>query len=153
MYQPIEITNEQSVEELASNKNIPCSRAIETAAISESLDAPISKLLRYGVLLASAVVLIGGVLYLLRHGAEPANYQFFRGEPSVFCSPAGVMEAVLSGSYRGIIQLGLLLLVATPIVRVIFSLLAFVRQRDFTYIVVTLIVLSGLISSLIGAYI
>lgn len=151
MYQPIKISSEQPVEDV-NNKHTPYSKAIEIAAISKSLDAPISKLLRYGVFLASTLVLIGGVLYLLRHGAEPADYQLFQGEPSVFCSPTGVVGAVLSGSYRGIIQLGLLLLIATPIVRVIFSLLAFIHQRDFTYIVVTLVVLSGLISSLVGAY-
>ena len=62
------------------------------------------------------------------------------------------MAAVLSGSRRGIIQLGLLLLVATPIIRVVISLLIFLRQREFTYVVITLIVLTALIYSLVGAY-
>jgi|ERR671933_1311626 uncharacterized membrane protein len=112
----------------------------------------ISNLLKYGVLLASALVLMGGILYLIRHGAEPADYRFFQGTPAEFCSLGGVVTAVLSGSSRGIIQLGLLILIATPIARVAFSFLAFLQQRDFAYIIVTLCVLVGLIYSLIGAY-
>lgn len=116
------------------------------------LELLLSNLLKYGVFLASAVVLLGGILYLLRHGGEPADYRVFHGVPSEFRSPDGVINAVLSGSRRGIIQLGLLILVATPIVRVAISFLAFLRQRDYVYVVVTLLVLSGLIYSLIGAY-
>lgn len=116
------------------------------------LEQFISNLLKYGVILSSAIVLVGGILYLIRHGAEPAEYQFFQGEPSVFCSPKGVVTAVLSGSRRGIIQLGLLLLIATPVARVAFSLLTFLRQRDLSYVIVTLFVLAGLIYSFIGAY-
>lgn len=118
----------------------------------QQLEQFISQLLKYGVLLASGIVLVGGVLYLIRHGAEPADYRFFQGEPAEFRSPMGVLQAVLSGSRRGIIQLGLLILIATPITRVAFSFLAFLRQRDLVYIIVTLCVLVGLIYSLVGAY-
>lgn len=116
------------------------------------LELLLSNLLKYGVFLASAVVLVGGILYLIRHGAEPADYRVFHGVPSEFRSPDGVINAILSGSRRGIIQLGLLILVATPIVRVAISFLAFLRQRDYVYIAITSLVLSGLIYSLIGAY-
>jgi uncharacterized membrane protein len=102
------------------------------------------------VLCATSVVLVGGVLYLIHYGSDPANYQFFRGEPSDFRSPEGVATAVLSGRRRGIIQFGLLLLIATPIARVLFSLFTFIRQGDSTYIIVTLMVLTGLIYSLLG---
>ncbi|MFB2833316.1 DUF1634 domain-containing protein [Floridanema evergladense] len=118
----------------------------------QQLGLLLSNLLKYGVFLASAVVLLGGILYLIRHGTEPADYQVFHGVPSEFRSPEGVINAVLAGSRRGIIQLGLLILVATPIVRVAISFLAFLRQRDYVYVVVTLLVLSGLIYSMIGAY-
>lgn len=132
--------------EIDSNKNV-------TKAISEQqLENLLSNLLKYGVLIASAVVLFGGILYLIRHGAEPAQYHFFHGEPSEFRSPAGVVDAALSGSSRGLIQLGLLLLVATPIVRVIISFLAFLWRREFIYVIVTSLVLASLIYSLIGAY-
>ncbi|MBO3458391.1 DUF1634 domain-containing protein [Aetokthonos hydrillicola Thurmond2011] len=111
----------------------------------------VGNLLRFGVLFATTVVLVGGVLYLIRYGNNPANYRFFQGEPADFRSLEGVGTAVLSGGRRGIIQFGLLLLIATPVARVLFSLFAFVRQRNLTYIIVTLIVLAGLIYSLFGA--
>lgn len=127
------------------------SEAIKTST-DVQLEDLLSNILKSGVFLACAIVLVGGVLYLIRHGAEPANYQSFHGEPSLFRSPVGVVHAISSGYYRGIIQLGLLILIATPVVRVAVSLLVFLHRRDFTYVVVTLLVLAGLIYSLTGAY-
>ncbi len=117
-----------------------------------SLEQLISYLLKYGVLLSSAIVLTGGILYLMRYGTEPVNYQFFQGEPAVLCSPNGVVIAALSGSCRGFIQFGLLLLIATPVARVVFSFLTFLRRRDFIYVILTLLVLLGFIYSFIRTY-
>ncbi|BCL34032.1 DUF1634 domain-containing protein [Nostoc sp. MS1] len=124
---------------------------VETST-QQQLEFLLSNLLKYGVLLASAVVLIGGILYLIHHGSEPANYHIFYGTPSEFRSPVGVVGAVLSGSRRGIIQLGLLLLIAVPILRVIISLLTFLLKREFIYVLITSLVLASLTYSLIGAY-
>ncbi|MDZ8053403.1 MAG: DUF1634 domain-containing protein [Aulosira sp. ZfuVER01] len=110
----------------------------------------IGNFLRIGVILATSLVLLGGILYLIRHGGEVPNYQFFRGEPTEFRTPDGLKASILSGRNRGLIQLGLLLLIATPVLRVAFSLLAFIRLGDFFYVIVTLIVLFGLAYSLIG---
>ncbi|WP_088889100.1 DUF1634 domain-containing protein [Leptolyngbya ohadii] len=112
----------------------------------------LSRLLRYGVWIATATVLLGGILYLMRHGMEPVNYHLFRGEPDEFRSPQGVIDAVLAGRRRGIVQLGLLFLIATPILRVLVSFLFFLRQRDFIYVLITGLVMSGLLYSLLGAY-
>lgn len=153
MYPLGKLANEEQVES-ESNLTPPCSDCTRHSAKSDRhLEQFISNLLKYGVLLASAIVLVGGILYLIRHGNEPADYRFFQGTPSEFCSLKGVLTAVLSGSRRGLIQLGLLILIATPVARVVFSFLAFLRQRDFTYIMVTLCVLVALIYSMIGAYV
>jgi uncharacterized membrane protein len=111
----------------------------------------ISQILKYGVLLASSIVLVGGVLYLMRHGTEPADYQFFH-EETAFRSPLGALQAILSNDPRGVIQLGIFVLIVTPIARVAFSLFFFLRQQDLIYVFVTSFVLAGLIYSLIGAY-
>jgi uncharacterized membrane protein len=116
------------------------------------LEPVLSNLLKYGVLLASAVIFIGGVLYLIRHGSEPAEYHIFKEESFEFRSPIGVIDVIRAGSYRGIIQLGLLLLVATPILRVVISLLIFLRYREYTYVAIVSIVLSALICSFLGAF-
>lgn len=118
----------------------------------KQLEQLIGNLLRYGVLIACSTVLVGGILYLVRYGIEPADYHFFLGQPSVLNSPRLVVTGILSGSHNSIIVFGLLLLIAIPVLRVALSLFTFVRQRDFTYTVMTLLALLGLIYSFIGAY-
>ena len=108
----------------------------------------LGNLLRAGVLLAASVVLLGGVLYLARHGGEQADRKSFRGEPAGLRNPSGIVKNALHFSGRGVIQFGLLLLVATPVARVAFSVLGFIRERDYTYVALTLVVLAVLLFSL-----
>jgi uncharacterized membrane protein len=114
------------------------------------LQVILGNLLRIGVLTAAGVVLVGGALYLICHGAAVPNYHAFRGEPKDLCSMRGILGDVSTGSSRGIIQLGLLVLIATPVMRVAMSLVAFAKQRDRTYVVVSLTVLVLLLFSLFG---
>ena len=99
---------------------------------------------------AAIVVLAGGIIYLIRYGATQPHYSIFQGEPAEFRSLRGIIKAVFSLRSRGLIQLGFLLLIATPVARVAFSIFAFAMQRDRIYIVVTLIVLGVLLYSLAG---
>jgi uncharacterized membrane protein len=108
----------------------------------------IGKLLQTGVIVASAVVVLGGGVYLVHHGLSAPQYHVFMGEPTDLRTLSGIVQDVLALRGRGIIQLGLLLLIATPIARVAFSVVAFSVQRDRLYVVVTLIVLAILLYSL-----
>jgi len=108
----------------------------------------VGNLLRTGVMLAAVVVAAGGMLYLVRHGAESPDLHVFQGEPANLRTPMGVATNVCEGSARGVIQLGLLLLIATPVARVMFSVFAFGVQRDYTYVCITLLVLAVLFYSL-----
>jgi uncharacterized membrane protein len=105
----------------------------------------VGTLLRAGVALAAAVVFLGGALYLLRHGAAEPHFAVFRGEPSDLRSLSGIVRDAIDLQSRGVIQLGLLLLIATPIARVAFSLVAFAGERDVVYVIVTAIVLGVLV--------
>jgi len=106
-------------------------------------------LLRAGVILSAGIVAIGGVLYLARHGMEQPNYQLFRGEPVEFRVLPNIAESALTlERRRSLIQLGLLVLIATPILRVAFSGYVFAKQGDRTYVTITLIVLATLLYSL-----
>lgn len=116
----------------------------------EQVEAIIGNLLRFGVILAATVVLIGASIYLYRHGMQLPDYHRFKGEPADLCSVAGIIKDTFEASGRGIIQLGLLLLIATPIMRVVLSIVAFLFQKDLTYVVLTLLVLIILLYSLIG---
>ena len=116
------------------------------------LDINIGNLLRAGVLIAASVVILGAALYLSRHSLEFPNYKTFRGEPADLRTVSGVIHDVMDFRGTGIIQLGLLLLIATPIARVAFSAYAFARLRDGTYVVITLIVLGMLLFSVFGMH-
>jgi uncharacterized membrane protein len=108
----------------------------------------IGNLLQTGVIVASAVVLLGGAIYLTRHGFSAPQYHVFVGEPTDLRTLSGIVGDALALRGRGIIQLGLLLLIATPVARVAFSVAAFAIQRDRLYVVVTLMVLAILLYSL-----
>jgi uncharacterized membrane protein len=118
----------------------------------ERVEQIISVLLRTGVILSAAVVLAGGICFLVRHGNESADYRSFHGTPEAYQTISGVIRAIGPSNCRAVIQFGLLLLIATPIVRVSFSLVAFVLERDRVYTVVTLIVLAILLYSLAGPH-
>ena len=108
-------------------------------------------LLRTGVILSAILVFAGAMVYLVRHGGEEPEWRLFHGEPVELRNVEGIIDAALSLRGRGIIQLGLLVLIATPVARVAFSVIAFARERDWTYVVLTLIVLSVLLYSLLFA--
>ncbi|HEX5437679.1 MAG TPA: DUF1634 domain-containing protein [Gemmatimonadaceae bacterium] len=108
----------------------------------------IGNLLRVGVLVAAIVVLVGGVLYLIQHGGGAPAYHVFQGEPAALRSLHAIVLGAATLQSRWVIQLGLILLIATPVARVAFSLVAFAVQRDKMYVVVTAIVLGVLVYSL-----
>jgi uncharacterized membrane protein len=116
----------------------------------EQADRIIGVLLRTGVITAASVVLAGGAWYLARFGTLIPNYHAFHGEPRELRSVAGVWRGVLGRQSRSFIQFGLLLLIATPIARVAFSVIAFAVQRDRLYFALTMVVLTVLIWSLSG---
>ncbi|MGB7622717.1 MAG: DUF1634 domain-containing protein [Terriglobia bacterium] len=116
----------------------------------ERVERIIGSLLRDGVMLAAGVVLVGGIVYLIRYGGGRPDYQVFRGEPSELHSVSGILRGIFALHSRSIIQFGLLLLIATPIARVVFSVFAFALQRDRTYVIITLIVLTVLLYSLLS---
>jgi len=100
------------------------------------------------VLLSALVVWSGAVIYLIRHRHDPADYRVFHGEPTDLRHIHGILHDSIALHGRGIIQLGLLLLIATPIARVAFSVFGFAEERDWMYVGFTLIVLLILLYSL-----
>jgi uncharacterized membrane protein len=64
-------------------------------------------------------------------------------------SPTGVVKHAFTGDSRALIQLGLLLLIATPVARVLFAAFAFLLEKDWLYVAVSLIVFTVLMYSLL----
>ena len=121
---------------------------MRTTQTDKHMDELMGLLLRTGVLLAACIVLVGGVIYLAGH-PFPSDYRVFRGEPERLRVISGILSEAIAFHARGLIQLGLLVLILTPIGRVTFSVFAFLYQRDWMYVVFTLIVLLLLLSSLL----
>jgi len=107
-------------------------------------------LLQTGVILSGVVVLAGGALYLMRYGQVPAHYDTFDAQRGSLRSILSTGKDALHGDGRAIIEWGLLLLIATPVARVFFSIIAFALEKDRLYVLLTLIVLVILLYSLLG---
>lgn len=117
----------------------------------QKLEVSIGRMLQIGVMLAAAVVFLGGILYLRQETGPLPDYSHFTGVPERFRSPTEIVSNAFHGRARSLIQFGLLLLIATPIARVIFAAAGFLLEKDYLYLCVSLIVLAVLIFSLIHA--
>jgi len=116
----------------------------------ERVERILGTLLQTGVIISGIVVLIGGILYAVRYGRMPVNYQNFDPERASLRGLREVATDALHGDGRAIIQFGLLLLIATPVSRVLFSIIAFALEGDRLYVGLTLIVFVILLYSLFG---
>lgn len=104
-------------------------------------------LLRAGVVTAALLVFAGAVYFLIKYGGDIPDYSSFKGEPEDLRSFGGILKAVFALRSRGLIMFGLVVLILTPIARVIFSLIAFTLQKDYFYTLISAIVLTILLLS------
>lgn len=112
----------------------------------------IGTLLRLGVMLAGSVVFFGAVVYLIRNGTGILpDYKSFHGETVQLSTVKGILSGCLEFRGRAIIQLGVLLLIATPVARVAFAVVAFAFEKDKLYVCLTLVVLAILMFSLMSS--
>lgn len=110
----------------------------------------LGRVLISGVLISALLVLGGGVYYLLQHGAEHPHYaQFDAAAESVFRSLHSTLAALSLGASRGVIQLGLFVLVLLQSVRVALCLWLFGRSREWPYILMSLFLLAVLLHSFV----
>jgi uncharacterized membrane protein len=114
------------------------------------IEAMVANLLRAGVIASGTVVAIGGAIFLAGHGREIPDYRVFKALPAADRLVPDIIAGALHHRARSIIQLGVVLLILTPIARVAFSLIAFALERDRKYVIITAIVLSVLLYSLIS---
>lgn len=116
-------------------------RFIKGKVTDIDLEKMIGQLLRVGVLVSSAVVLAGGILYFIRHGGQQPRFGTFHGEPDKMRAPGAMLRAIGHGEGRPLIALGLLLLILTPIARIVASIGGYLMEKDYLYVLITLLVL------------
>lgn len=124
--------------------------SVDLERTDKRIDQIMGLLLRTGVIVAASIVLFGGIVYLVRHPVPAVDYRSFQGEPPQYKTVSEIVRDAMAFHGRGLIQLGLLLLIATPVARVLFSVFAFLYERDWKYVIFTLIVLGLLMFSLFG---
>ena len=109
------------------------------------MEEVMGRLLQVGVLLASFVMLAGGIFYLTAHPSEKPDYRVFTRESQALGSFGSVLHAIAAGDPAATIQVAVLLLIATPVARVVFALIAFAIERDRLYVAVSTVVLAVLL--------
>jgi len=116
------------------------------------MQAVIGWVLRIGVIVSICIVFFGGVIFLYRHGHEIADHKKFKGIPDFISTAGGIINGVFAFRGQAIIQLGIVLLIATPVLRVIFSAIGFVLEKDYLYIGISLLVLLIIFISMISGH-
>ena len=114
----------------------------------ERLESLIGILLRVGVLTAAAVVAVSGVLFVVAHHTDSPSYSKFQLEADGLRTIGGILRGSMQMQPAAMIQLGLLLLIATPILRVALAAVGFYLEGDRLYLGVSLVVLTILLLSL-----
>lgn len=121
-----------------------------TRLSDERIDQFIGRVLQTGVVIAGTIVAVAALFYLARFGAATPTFGVFHGEPANLRTVAGIVQGVASLHPRAWIQFGLLILLLTPIARVVLLLGAFAFQRDRLYVAIAGVVLLLLVLSLAG---
>jgi uncharacterized membrane protein len=118
-----------------------------------NLQRLISITLRTGVTVAAGIGIVGGLLYLTTQGGQQVNFHAFGGDRSPYASLVGVAGTLDGGNHaeRGlaIVQVGIAVLLLTPILRVALSIVGFAMEKDRMYVLITSVVLVTLMVSVL----
>jgi uncharacterized membrane protein len=120
----------------------------KTGPSDHAVEQIVGRLLQLGVFTAAAVAIVGAILVLIQHGSASPAFADFHAAPPYLSSIAGILRGVREMRSEAVVQLGIVLLIATPILRVAFTLVAFVLQRDRVYVAITTLVLALLLYGL-----
>ena len=116
----------------------------------------IGNTLRWGVSIACFIAFIGGIVYLFQHGGDPmvdyTHFDYDEVHPETYTTLEGIWQGIIDMKSQSWIQLGVIALILTPIMRVVLSLLDFLQERDWLYSAITAIVLAIIITNSIGGY-
>jgi uncharacterized membrane protein len=91
----------------------------------------ISQVLRGGVFLSMLIIASGSVWFFL----DPSSYH------APLTTLPSVIQGITQGNPRALIMMGLLLLLATPVIRVAISVTLFALEHDWLFVAITVIVL------------
>lgn len=105
----------------------------------KDLQSFIGNLLRLGVIIAMTIVLAGLIIFLFQYGRDIAHYEQFDKTATFHISE--FYTKLKHGDSKAIMELGIIALIATPIARVLFTMIGFWLEKDRMYTIIALIVL------------
>lgn len=112
------------------------------------LQNTIGNVLRYGVLSALTVTLLGGIILLLKDSQQVVSFStFIEKDQNLFLVFKNILNGVKEWNGESIIFLGILLLFLTPALRLLLSLFSFLLEKDRMYVIITSIVIAVIILS------
>lgn len=117
----------------------------------KDMQAVIGWVLRLGVIFSMLIVVVGGAVYIWRHGHSVPDYTVFKGVPD-FVYPSNIISGIMAGRGRAIIQAGIILLIATPVLRIICSFIGFIIEKDYLYTGISLLVLLIIVVSMLSGH-
>jgi len=118
----------------------------------KDIQSLVGNLLRVGVYISMGIVVIGGIIYLFDHSAETIDYKVFDFNKVSLKTVAGIFSEVLTFKGVAIVQFGLLMLIFTPIARVLMAVVSFFIEKDYLYVAIGLLVLAIIMASLSGGF-
>jgi uncharacterized membrane protein len=116
--------------------------------VDKDVQLLLGTLLRVGVLISSGVILLGGIIFFTTQANEAVSFATFNPERAKFSSISAIFAGVKTFDGLAIVQFGVLLLIFTPIARVVFSIFSFLIEKDYMYVAIGIIVLCVIITSL-----
>lgn len=119
-------------------------------AQTQSNEAVIGFLLRVLVILSAAFVFTGGILYIFENSGTIPDYKVFQGEPAYLKNVNQIIGDAFNFHSLGLIQFGIVLLIANPVARVIFAAVSFIYEKDYMYLLFSGIVICVLLFSFLG---
>lgn len=120
----------------------------QTKQLETKMQAKMGRILLWGLLASSAIILVGGILFLLQFGSTPANYTSFDAAGPHIKTLGGVIKGIRSYSGGALIEAGIILLVLFQYIRVIMSTVMFARLRSWFFVGVTIFILAVLVYGL-----
>lgn len=114
-----------------------------------AMERALSRLLTIGTT-ASAVVLLGGMAMHLASPRVVEARSYGEFVPTDLNSLATLWPRLMQGEAAAVMQMGVVLLVLTPVARVAATLATFATRRDWLYVAISAAVLGVLVAGLVG---
>lgn len=116
------------------------------------LNRSVGNLLRLGVILSVITSLIGFVKLFMEGFQMPRKYKLLDMGTSSEKVWSHFWETLCKGEGMAIIQLGILMLIFTPLMRIIFALIGYLKEKDYVYVIISSIVLAIMAISFFTGY-